>query len=139
MVLSLTAKGLTTGELSAHLAEGHGTDISKETICKITDAVIEEMTAGRARPLHPRHLALPGRGGRQVLAGRAHRAAEPRRRRCLHRRLRRPQRLAGRDQHDVAARDRADLRAAPHPRQLPYAARQHWDAMARDMRPIDGR
>lgn len=51
MVLSLSAKGLTTGEISAHLAEVYGTQVSKETISKITDAVIEEMTAWLARPL----------------------------------------------------------------------------------------
>jgi transposase-like protein len=39
MVISLTAKGLTTGEVQAHLAEVYGTDVSRETISKITDAV----------------------------------------------------------------------------------------------------
>ncbi|MCB0976937.1 MAG: transposase [Acidimicrobiales bacterium] len=32
MVISLTAKGLTTGEVQAHLAEVYGTDVSRETI-----------------------------------------------------------------------------------------------------------
>lgn len=51
MVLSLFAKGLTTGEISAHLAEVYGAEVSKETISKITDAVLEEMAAWLARPL----------------------------------------------------------------------------------------
>jgi putative transposase len=51
MIISLCAKGLTTGEISAHFAEVYGASISKETISKITDAVIEEMTAWLARPL----------------------------------------------------------------------------------------
>jgi transposase-like protein len=51
MVISLTAKGLTTGEVEAHLAEVYGTDISRETISKITDAVIGEMTDWLNRPL----------------------------------------------------------------------------------------
>jgi transposase-like protein len=51
MVLSLSAKGLTTGEISAHLAEVYGASVSKETISKITDAVIEEMAAWLVRPL----------------------------------------------------------------------------------------
>jgi putative transposase len=51
IALSLTARGLTTGEVSAHLAEVYGTSISKETISKITDAVLEEMTDWLARPL----------------------------------------------------------------------------------------
>ncbi|QGG96939.1 IS256 family transposase [Actinomarinicola tropica] len=50
MVLSLWAKGLTTGEISAHLAEVYGTQVSK-TISKITDAVIEEMSDWLLRPL----------------------------------------------------------------------------------------
>ena len=51
MVISLCAKGLTTGEISAHLAEVYGAEVSKETISKITDAVLEEMTGWLHRPL----------------------------------------------------------------------------------------
>lgn len=51
MVISLCAKGLTTGEIQAHLAEVYGTDVSRETISKITDAVLEEMTDWLNRPL----------------------------------------------------------------------------------------
>jgi transposase-like protein len=51
MVLSLSAKGLTTGEISAHLGEVYGAEVSRETISKITDAVLEEMAAWLARPL----------------------------------------------------------------------------------------
>ncbi len=51
MVLSLFAKGLTTGEISAHLAEVYGTEVSRETISKITDAVVEEMGDWLVRPL----------------------------------------------------------------------------------------
>ena len=53
MVLSLSAKGLTTGEISAHLAEVYGTEVSRETISKITDAVLEEMAEWLIRPLDP--------------------------------------------------------------------------------------
>ncbi len=51
MVISLTAKGLTTGEVAAHLKEVYDADISKETISKITDEVIEEMNDWLHRPL----------------------------------------------------------------------------------------
>src|SRR6266487_4428255 len=44
MVLSLYAKGLTTGETPAHFAEIYGASVSKETISRITDQVLEEMT-----------------------------------------------------------------------------------------------
>jgi putative transposase len=51
IVLSLYAKGLTTGEISAHFAEIYGASISKETISRITDKVVAEMTEWSSRPL----------------------------------------------------------------------------------------
>lgn len=51
IVLSLTARGLTTGEVAAHFAEVYGAKVSKDTISRITDKVIEEMTEWRNRPL----------------------------------------------------------------------------------------
>ncbi len=51
LVLSLTAKGLTSGETSAHFAEIYGTSVSKETISRITDQVIEAMVEWQNRPL----------------------------------------------------------------------------------------
>jgi transposase-like protein len=53
IVLSLTARGLTTGEISAHFAEVYGASVSKETISKITDKVVEEMNEWSNRPLDP--------------------------------------------------------------------------------------
>jgi putative transposase len=58
MVLSLYAKGLTTGEISAHFAEIYGASVSKETISRITDKVIEEMQAWQQRPLDGRRIPL---------------------------------------------------------------------------------
>jgi putative transposase len=51
MVISLTAKGLTTGEVEAHLAEVYSTAISRETISKITDRVLGELGEWQNRPL----------------------------------------------------------------------------------------
>jgi len=51
MVLSLTARGLTTGEISAHFAEVYGAKVSKDTVSTITDGVLEEMTEWCHRPL----------------------------------------------------------------------------------------
>ena len=51
IVLSLTARGLTTGEICAHFAEVYGARVSKDTISRITDKVIEEMAEWRNRPL----------------------------------------------------------------------------------------
>jgi hypothetical protein len=43
LVISLSAKGLTTGEVQAHLAEVYGAEVSRQTISTITDKVIEGM------------------------------------------------------------------------------------------------
>src|ERR1051326_7791779 len=51
VVLSLYAKGLTTGEISAHFAEVYGASVSKETVSRITDRAIEEMNDWSVRPL----------------------------------------------------------------------------------------
>ena len=51
MVISLTAKGLTTGEIEAHLAEVYSTNISRETISKITDRVLDDLGDWLNRPL----------------------------------------------------------------------------------------
>lgn len=51
IVLSLTARGLTTGEIAAHFQEVYGARVSKDTVSRITDKVIGEMTEWLHRPL----------------------------------------------------------------------------------------
>jgi putative transposase len=58
IVISLYAKGLTTGEISAHFAEIYGASVSKETISRITDRVLEEMTDWSVRPLDAVYAAI---------------------------------------------------------------------------------
>jgi len=53
IVGSLSAKGLTHGEISAHLARIYGAEVSKQTISAITDRVLEGMAAWQSRPLDP--------------------------------------------------------------------------------------
>ena len=53
LVISLSAKGLTTGEVQAHLAEVYGADVSRQTISTITDKVVEGMAEWQNRPLDP--------------------------------------------------------------------------------------
>lgn len=53
LVISLAAKGLTTGEIAAHLQDVYGAEVSRDTISRITDAVLEEMGAWQTRPLDP--------------------------------------------------------------------------------------
>ena len=42
---------MTTGEIAAHFADVYGATVSKDTISRITDKVLEEMTEWRDRPL----------------------------------------------------------------------------------------
>lgn len=58
VVLSLSAKGLTHGEISAHFADVYGARVSEDTVSRITDRVIEEMTAWWARPLESVYAAV---------------------------------------------------------------------------------
>jgi transposase-like protein len=58
VVLSLYAKGLTTGEICAHFAEIYGASVSKETISRITDKVLEEMNDWSHRPLDSIYAAV---------------------------------------------------------------------------------
>jgi putative transposase len=58
IVLSLYAKGLTTGEISAHFAEIYGASVSKETVSRITDRVLEEMNDWSVRPLDEIYAAI---------------------------------------------------------------------------------
>ena len=53
LVISLSARGLTHGEISAHLAEIYGAEVAKSTISVITDRVIEGMAEWQSRPLDP--------------------------------------------------------------------------------------
>jgi transposase-like protein len=51
MVISLAAKGLSTGEVQAHLAEVYGAEVSRQTVSTITDKVLEGMAEWQSRPL----------------------------------------------------------------------------------------
>ena len=51
MVLALYARGMTTYDIQSYLWQVYSTEVSVETISKITDAVIEAMAAWQSRPL----------------------------------------------------------------------------------------
>ena len=50
-VLSLYARGMTVRDIQSHLTELYGTEISRDLISTMTDAVLEEVTEWRNRPL----------------------------------------------------------------------------------------
>jgi putative transposase len=53
MILSLYARGMTTRDIQAHLAEVYGAEVSPSLVSKVTDVVAEEITSWQTRPLDP--------------------------------------------------------------------------------------
>jgi putative transposase len=70
IVLSLTARGLTTGEIAAHFQEVYGAKISKDTVSRITEKVTGEMTEWLNRPLESGDLH-PARWSSRSVTGRS--------------------------------------------------------------------
>src|SRR5579863_2275987 len=58
LVCSLSAKGLTHGEICAHLAEVYGAEVSKQTITAITDRVMDGLADWQSRPLDPVYAVI---------------------------------------------------------------------------------
>jgi hypothetical protein len=90
IVISLSAKGLTTGEISSHLREIYGAEVSKQTISTITEKVMQGMAEWQNRPLDAVYpvpfldcvnVKNPGRERRQLpdlrRDGRDRRRAQP--------------------------------------------------------------
>lgn len=50
-ILGLYAGGMTVRDISSHLSELYATEIGRDTISRITDAVLEDVAAWRSRPL----------------------------------------------------------------------------------------
>ena len=87
-MISLYAKGLTTGEIGAHLEEIYDASVSRETISKITDEIVadtavwQNRTARRGLPgaFDRRYRSQgPRRPGRQPARVRRHRRGSGRR------------------------------------------------------------
>lgn len=50
-VISLYAKGMTTGDIAGHLAQVYDTEISRDLVSRVTDAVVTDMRIWASRPL----------------------------------------------------------------------------------------
>lgn len=50
-VISLYAKGMTTGDIANHLADVYGSEVSKDLVSRVTDAVLEDLHTWQNRPL----------------------------------------------------------------------------------------
>jgi putative transposase len=79
MIISLYAGGMTVRDIQHHLARTLGTELSHDTISKITDEVLEEVKAWQTRPLEELYpiiyldaLVVKVRDGHQVRNKAAH-------------------------------------------------------------------
>ncbi|ORB11624.1 IS256 family transposase, partial [Mycolicibacterium moriokaense] len=79
MIISLYAGGMTIRDIQHHLATTIGTELSHETVSKITDAVLEEVIQWQKRPLEELYpivyldaLVIKIRDGHQVKNRAAH-------------------------------------------------------------------
>jgi putative transposase len=79
MIISLYAGGMTIRDIQHHLISTLGTDVSHETISKITDEVLEEVQAWQSRPLEALYpviyldaLVIKIRDGHHVINKAAH-------------------------------------------------------------------
>lgn len=52
-VLGLYAGGMTVRDIAHHLSELYGTELSPDTISRVTDAVLDDVQAWKTRPLEP--------------------------------------------------------------------------------------
>ena len=52
-IVSMYARGMSTREITGHLRELYGLDVSPDLISTVTDAVLEEVAAWQQRPLDP--------------------------------------------------------------------------------------
>jgi putative transposase len=50
-ILGLYAGGMTVRDIAAHLSELYGVDVGRDTISRVTDAVLDDVEAWRTRPL----------------------------------------------------------------------------------------
>src|SRR6266446_5022244 len=58
MIISLYAHGMSVRDILHHLEQVYGTQLSHETVSRVTDAVLEEVRAWQSRPLDPAWAAV---------------------------------------------------------------------------------
>ena len=58
MILSLYARGMSTRDITEHLAEVYGASVSVATISRVTEVVADEIAAGQSRLVDPGRIPL---------------------------------------------------------------------------------
>ena len=57
-IIAMYARGMTVREIRAFLLEQYGTDVSRDFISSVTDAVLEEVSVWQQRPLEPMYPVI---------------------------------------------------------------------------------
>src|SRR6266496_3062882 len=57
-IVSMYARGMSTREISKHLEEIYGVEVGRDTISRVTDAVLDEVKEWQARPLEKLYLVV---------------------------------------------------------------------------------
>jgi putative transposase len=57
-IVSMYARGMSTREISKHLEEIYGVDVGRDTISRVTDAVLDDVKEWQARPLEKLYLVV---------------------------------------------------------------------------------
>lgn len=57
-IISMYARGMSTRDIRAHLAEIYGVDASAELVSRVTDAVVDELRVWQSRPLERVYLIV---------------------------------------------------------------------------------
>ena len=66
-IVSMYARGMSTREISKHLEEIYGVEVGRDTISRVTDAVLDDVKEWQARPLEKLYLASGGIAGAGTL------------------------------------------------------------------------
>ena len=56
--MSMYARGMTTREISEHLEEIYGVEVGRDTISRVTDAVLDDVKEWQSRPLEKLYLVV---------------------------------------------------------------------------------
>ena len=57
-IISMYARGISTPEISKHLEEIYGVEVGRDTISRVTDAVLDDVKEWQARPLEKLYLVV---------------------------------------------------------------------------------
>src|SRR5581483_12049290 len=57
-IISMYARGMSTREISKHLEEIYGVEVGRDTISRVTDAILDDVKEWQARPLEKLYLVV---------------------------------------------------------------------------------